>query len=230
MLKKVLISAAAGAVALGGLAFLGAGGASAGKPVLSGTLHCTTTGTTTFSPGGVLSLAQLAKPKDKKVKVTTHTAFSACTGSEPSSGLPVPTSGTSDSKSKLPSRLCQGFTSLGGGKTKYLFGGTSKSKGGLPGTTTTKVDADGNPATLGDDLTIPPVTDPGFNAFLVANGAKNLVSVGTGGTLAGKAYAGKVTSTRSVAGGLVSKVVACTSPTGLTTVSSTGVEGIGVPA
>ena len=71
MLKKVLAAGVAGAAALAGVALLGVGDAAAGKPVLNGTLHCNTSGTTTFSPGAVLSLAQLPKPKDKKIKVGT---------------------------------------------------------------------------------------------------------------------------------------------------------------
>jgi hypothetical protein len=229
MMKKVLAAGVAGAAALGGLALLGTGGAGAAKPALSGTLHCNVNTTTSFVPGAVLSLNQLPKPKDKKIKVLGSTTYSGCTGSEPTSGLPVPTSGTQTSKAKNPSRLCTSLTSLPAGKSKYLFGGTHKSKGGLPGSTISKAD-NGTPANLADDVAIPAATDPGFNAFIVAHGSDGTVSVGSGGTLAGKAYANKSTNSISHSGSLLQKLNACLSPTGMTTVVSTGTLGIGVPA
>ena len=247
-MKRVLAGVVAGAAALAGVALLGTGTASAGKPVLNGTLHCNTSGATTFSPGAVLSLAQLPKPKDKKIKVNTSTTYSGCTGSEPTSGIPVPTSATVTSKSKNPSRLCASLTSLGGGKTKYLFGTTHKSKGGLAGTTQSKAD-NTTPTNFADDL---PVLSPGdtttpwsnvdppgpktagsgvgFNSWLVQNGNDGTVSLGSGGTLAGKAYAGKTISTIGNSGSLIQKVTDCTSPTGMTSVPTTGTVGIGVPA
>jgi hypothetical protein len=231
MMKKVLVAATAGALALGGLAAMGVGGAGAAKPQLSGTLHCNTSGVTTFSPPGVLSLSQpqVKKGKDKKVKVTTVTNYTGCTGSEPSSGLPVPTSATVNSKSKNPSRLCTSFTSLPPGKTKYVFGGVHKSKPGAQGTTTTKAD-NGTFANLADDLLIPASTAPTFNAFLVAHGNDGTVSTSNGSTLAGKAYAAKSIQTISHSGSLIQKVVACSGPVGLATVVTSGPVGIGVPA
>lgn len=230
MMKKALVAATAGALALGGLAMMGSS-AGAAKPQLSGTLHCNTSGTTTFSPPGVLSLSQpqVKKGKDKKVKVTTTTNYTGCTGSEPSSGLPVPSSATVNTKGKSPSRLCTAFTSLPPGKTKYVFGGVHKSKPGAQGTTVTKAD-NGTPGNLGDDLVIPATTDPGFNAFLVAHGNDGTVSTSAGSTLAGKAYAAKSIQTISHSGSLIQKVVACSGPVGLAIVTTTGPVGIGVPA
>jgi hypothetical protein len=229
MRKKFFVAASVGALALSGLAVMGAGGAGAAKPVLNGTLHCNTSGTTTFTPGGVLTSAQLPNGKDKKVKVLTTTTYSGCTGSEPTSGLPVPTGATVITKNKLPSRLCTGFTNLGPGKTKYTFSTGAKSKPGINGNTVTKAD-NGTPNNLGDDLTIPPTTDPGFNAFLVAHGNDGTVSTSSGSTLAGKAYANKSIQTISHSGSLLAKVTACNSANGLTSVSTTGPVGIGVPA
>jgi hypothetical protein len=231
MMKKVLAGVVAGAAALGGIALLGAGDAGAAKPVLSGTLHCNTVGTTTFSPGAVLALSQLPKPKDKKIKVISNTTYSGCTGSEPTSGLPVPTNGTVVSKGKNPTRLCQGLLALGGGKTKYTFAnGAYKSKAGLAGTTISKAD-NGTPNNYADDVPVLPSTDPGFIAWLGEHGDDGTVSIGSGGTLAGKAYAGKSISTISHSSSLLDKVTACgNGEIGLTTVNSTGTVGIGVPA
>lgn len=227
MKRKVLAAAAAGAVAISGFALLGSGPAGAAKPTLSGTLECDVSSVTTFTPGGVLALSLLDKPKDKKSKVATTTTYSNCTGTEPTSGLPVPTSGTATSKSKTTSRLCTAFTNLPAGKTKYLFGGLYKSKNGAPATTVSKAD-NLTPGDLTDDVAIPAATDPGFNQFLTDHGNDGTVSTSSGGTLAGKAYAGKAIGTVSFSGSLIEKVTACTTgPNFLNQVTSTGTITIG---
>jgi hypothetical protein len=86
------------------------------------------------------------------------------------------------------------------------------------------------PNNFGDDVTPPDPTSPAFPAFLAAHGNDGTISIGTGGTLAGKAYANKSTSTIGHSGSIIQKVVACTSAAGLTTVATTGTVGIGVPA
>ncbi len=133
------MAALASAVALGGMV-IGIGPASAGKPSLSGTLQCASSGTINISPSLVLAIpdkkpataTKPAKPgKDKGPKYTSSGALSSCTGSEPVSHLTSPTAATTTSKSKGTSRLCTGGGAGGssaGTKNKITFNNGAKGK------------------------------------------------------------------------------------------------------
>jgi hypothetical protein len=234
MMKKVLAAAAAGAVALGGLALLGVGTAGAAKPSLTGTLNCTSSSKTTFSPSLVLTIpnkkeataTKPAKPgKDKGSKLLTETTYTACSGGGNPAGTTVPTGGTSTSKVKAASRLCTNQGNVPPGKTKTEMTGGSKAKFKPSGGTTTTFLDNGTANDHSDDIPLP-TTTAGLLAILVPHGSDQLYILGSGATIAGKAYGGKHISTVGHSPGVLAKFNACTSAAGLASITTTGTFAI----
>jgi hypothetical protein len=228
MMKKVLVAATAGALALGGLAVL-ASPAGAAKPSLTGTLNCNSSGTTSFNPPLVLAIpnkkeataTKPAKPgKDKGSKLLTTTTYTGCTGGGNPAGTTVPTGGTSTTKVKAPSRLCTNQGNIPPGKTKTEMTGGSKAKFKPSGGTTTTFLDNQTPNDHSDDIPLPSTT-AGLLALINTNGNDQLYILGTGSTIAGKAYGGKTISTVGHSPGVLAKLNACAGA-GLGTVVTTG--------
>jgi hypothetical protein len=197
-MRRIGMAALASAVALGGMV-VGIDPASAGKPSLSGTLTCHVNSTITISPSLVLSIpdkkpataTKPAKPgKDKGPKFNSTGSFSQCAGSEPSSGLAVPTGApTTTTKSKGGSRLCAGGPNSGQGisKGKITFSDGSKAKAS---STTSSLNAY-NP--VGPVITPTPPSGSSLAtslAFVAAHATDRLYFTTTA-TSGGKAYKGK---------------------------------------
>jgi hypothetical protein len=248
MFKKLALGVSTLALAVGGLAVT-AGPAFAKKPQLDGTLTCNTSSTTTFKPSLVLAIpnkreAQTivkpgkngkpdkikykpAKPgKDKKAKIVTHTVLSGCHGSETGGAVP-PTAGTTDTKTKALSRLCQNQGNVPPGKTKTsLTGGSGGKFKETGGTTTTFLDS-GTPNDHSDDIPLPTSTADLLAALGGPHGTDQLYILGTGGVSTGKAYLGKSLSSVSHSPGILAKFNACASAAGLGSINTTGTTSIG---
>ncbi len=238
MLRKFALSASALALMVGGLAVT-AGPAYAKKAVLSGTLTCNTSSHTTFGPSLVLTIPNkkeaytkngkfhAAKPgKDHKTKITTHTVLSNCTGSEPTSGAIPPTGGTTDTKTKNPSRLCTNQGNVPPGKTKTALTGGSGGKFKEAGGSSTSFVDNGTPNNHADDIPLP-TTQAALISLLGTNGGDQLYILGTGGHSTGKSYLNKPLSSVSHSPGLLAKFNACVSSAGLAAIDTTGTTTIG---
>jgi len=236
MIRKVLWGSAALALTVGGLA-IGVGSASAGKAVHTGTITCNTVSTTNFKPSLVLTIpnkkeateTKPAKPgKDKKVKVSTTTAISGCTGTELSAGLTVPSGASETGKSSLASRLVTNAGSSGGGSSKITWSDGQKSKTAGTGSTTTFVDNQ-TPNDHSDDIPLPTSTDDVILLIQQGHGADGLYLIGSGDSITGKAYPNHASSSISHSPGILDKLTAATSPTGLLSITQTGTLTITAP-
>jgi hypothetical protein len=194
-MRRIGYAALASAVALGGIA-VAAGPASAGKPVLSGTISCKASSTINISPSLVLSIPEKkpGKPgKDKGPKFVSTGSLSNCTGTE-TSGLPKPTSATTSSKSKGTSRLCTGGGAGGGSagtKNKIVWSTGAKSK--VTATTSTLQSFNTTSQTV---VPIPEGT-PAATAFVIANPTNRLYFT-LSGVSGGKAYKSRTLVTKVI--------------------------------
>jgi hypothetical protein len=212
------MAALATAIAVGGLAG-GVGTASAKKVALNGTLTCFTSGTTTISPGIVLTSALLPKGKDKKPKYTTTGASTSCEGTT-TSGI-QPTSFTLTSKAKGNSRLLVGApceTTGRATKMKITFNTGDKLKVVLTG------DLQNYAFNAETEVSTPfPACGSGLQAavdFATAH-AGDRIEVRSEGTSTGKAYAGKTVVSDSVTSvTLAQELGVSQTPTGVTSLSA----------
>jgi len=190
-MRRIGMAALASVIALGGIVG-GIGPASAGKPSLNGSINCHVSSTITISPSLVLSIpAKGGKPgKDKGPKFNSTGSFSQCIGSEPTSGLPVPTGApTTTTKSKGGSRLCAGGPNSGQGQSKGKITFSDGSKG--KSTSTTSSLNAYNP--VGPVITPTPPSGNSLAtslAFVAAHATDRLYFT-TSGISGGKAYKGK---------------------------------------
>ena len=216
-IRRVIVAGSAAALACASLVATGAGVAQAKGAALTGSLTCAPSGSTTISPGIVLTSAQLPKGKDHKIKYTTH-GTGSCTGTATAGG-PSPTSFTTDSKSKGDSRLlvqpASACTNVGrASTTKVTFGNGAKMKVTLVGEVSSYAYNVGSHVSTqfpacGSDASV-------ANAFAVAH-ASDRVEVRSHGTSTGKAYSGKaVTSISRTTETLIQELAAANTSTGVT--------------
>lgn len=183
-------------IAVGGLAASVGTASASKKPVLNGTLSCVTTGTTTITPGIVLTSAQLTKGKDKAPKYVTNGGTQGCTGTTASGTQP--TSYTLSSKAKGTSRLLVGAPCDTVGrvaKTKITFNTGDKLKANM---TSELSNYAFNPTTH-VSTQFPPCggSAADANAFVAAHVNDRIESRSHGVSL-GKAYPGRTIDTDSV--------------------------------
>jgi hypothetical protein len=205
----------AAAIALGSMA-VGVGPVAAKTAALQGNLHCTPGGSTTISPGILLTANLLPNGKDKKIKYVTSGA-GACTGTATAGG-PSPTSFTTASKSKGLSRLlvqpasaCSNVPRFS--KTSVTFPTGAKMKVNLASdlvnyayNTTTHVSTP-FPACGGDSSVA--------TAFAIAH-ATDRIETRSHGTSTGKAYSGKlVTSISRTTETLIAELADANDPSGV---------------
>jgi hypothetical protein len=235
MIRKLVLGASALVLTVGGLAVVAGPAGAAAKPQHQGTLTCVTNTVTTFSPSLVFTIPDKApatakkpaKPgKDKKVKILSTTTLSNCVASGDAAGLPAITGGTVVTKSSSPSRLVTNAGNVSGGKTKATLSDLSKFKEDGLGSTTTYLD-NGTPNVHGDDIVLPTDTAAIFTLISEGHGSDGLYLVGTGSHSTGKAYAGEAISSIDHSPGVIDKLVASQSPTGLTSITETGTQTIG---
>lgn len=221
--RKVGVAALASALALGGMIAGSVGEAVAAKPVLQGTLSCAASGSTTISPGLVLTTSQLPPPKfkDKKPKYTTNGAGSGCTGTTTSGTMPTSITSIS-SKAKGDSRVISNpnavCTNVGrASKTKVTFSTGDKLKTTLTSDVNNYAFTPTGPTT-GTLTSFPPCGSSTATAlaFAAAHIGDRIATV-SHGVSGGKAYAGKnITSTSVTTETLGQELTISQTPTGVT--------------
>jgi hypothetical protein len=200
MLKKYAAGAIAGAVALTGLTLIGTGTASAKKAVLQGTLQCATGGQTTITPGLVLTTAQLPPPKmkDKKPKYVTASS-GACTGTSTSGTTPAAIttlSGKAKGTSRVIARPASACNEPGRTtKTKITFNTGDKVKTVL---TSEVGNYAFNPVTEVSTPFPPCGSDTAVALAFSQAHTNDRIETRSTGISGGKAYAGKLITTKSV--------------------------------
>jgi hypothetical protein len=223
-MRRIGATAIATAMTLGGFAFLSGGTADAAKPQLSGTLSCKVSTTISITPS--LYAALPAGTKDKKAKLNSTGTLSQCTGSEPTSGLAPPASGSTQTKSKASGRTCA--AALGGTssstpsftKAKLTFNSSPK-PGKTKSLSTVSGGAAFDPVTQTAELFPTNPSQTQLINFIVAHADDRLQFTLSGQSLK-KAYNGKTLQTKVVTTQTFTQLFiagGCNSAAGLSTIN-----------
>lgn len=216
-IRALGMGALAAVIAVGALA-AGVGTASARKPVLDGTLSCATNGTTTITPGILLTSSQLPDGKDKKPKYVTKGGTAGCGGTTTSGTQP--TSFTLTGIAKGTSRLLVGGPCDATGrvsKTKIILDTGDKLKVRL----TSELRNYAFDSAHQTSTPFPPCGSDVGTAIAFANGhAGDRIETRSTGVSTGKSYPGKtVTSVSVTTVTLETELSIAQSPNGITSLT-----------